>query len=102
VQQTKFVETETILKALEFASTKGGFSDPRQKKVAASLIKTMKSTRSVSGRHQQLRSFLKKGATVSEMMRATSSSRRTVFRYLNHFEEAGMTVTLQGGKYKLQ
>ncbi len=102
MQQTKFVETETILKALEFTSAKGGFTDTQQKKAAAALIKTMKSTQSVSGRHQQLRSFLKKGATVAEMMRATSSSRRTVFRYLNHFEEAGMTVSLQGGRYKLQ
>jgi predicted DNA-binding transcriptional regulator YafY len=102
MQQTKFLETETILKALEFTSAKGGFTNPRQKKAAASLLKTMKSTRSVSGRHQQLQTFLKKGATIAEMMKATSSSRRTVFRYLNHFEEAGMTVTLQNGKYKLQ
>lgn len=102
MQQTKFLETETILRALEFTSAKGGFSNPRQKKAAAGLVKTMKSTQSVSGRHQQLRTLLKKGATVVEMMKATASSRRTVFRYLNHFEEAGMTVTLQRGKYKLQ
>lgn len=102
MQQTRFLETETILKALEFASAKGGFSNPRQKKAAAALIKTMKSTRSVSGRHQQLRALLKKGATIREMMKATGSSRRTIFRYLNHFEEAGMTVVLQNGRYKLQ
>jgi len=101
VQQTKFLETQTILRALEFTSTKGGFKNPRHKKAAASLLKSMKSTKSVSGRHQQLQNMLRKGATVPEMIRATNSSRRTIFRYLNHFEDAGMDISLEGGVYTL-
>ncbi len=103
VRNTSFLETQTILRALEFALAKGGFgANTKQKKAAAALIKTMKSTKSVSGRHQQLIAMLKKGASLAQMMKATGSSRRTVFRYLNHFEDAGLDIALAKGKYKLE
>jgi len=102
VQHTSFLESETILKALEFASAKGGLTNARQKKTAAALIKRMKSNQSLSGRHQQLRDLLKRGATIEDMIKSIGSSRRTVFRYLNHFEQAGLTIALEDGKYKLK
>ncbi|MEK6798538.1 MAG: hypothetical protein AABZ12_06215 [Planctomycetota bacterium] len=102
MQRTGFLETQTILKALEFAAAKGAFAgNPRMKKTALTLIKGMKSNASLSGRHQQLQALLKKGATIQDMMRSTSSSRRTVFRYLNHFEEAGVGLALEDGVYRL-
>ena len=103
MRNTSFLETQTILRALEFALAKGGFgANAKQKKAAGALIKSMKSTRSVSGRHQQLIAMLKKGATLAQMMKATGSSRRTIFRYLNHFEDAGLDIVLANGKYKLK
>ncbi len=103
MRNASFLETQTILRALDFSLAKGGFGkNAKQKQAAATLMKTMKSTKSVSGRHQQLVSMLKKGATLAQMMKATGSSRRTIFRYLNHFEEAGHDLALAGGKYKLK
>ena len=103
MQSTSFIQTQTILRALEFAVAKGGFGDnAKQKKSAQGLIQQMKSNRSVSGRHQQLVSMLTKGATIEQIMKATNTSRRTVFRYLNHFEDAGVEIQLTDGKYKLK
>ena len=103
MQLTSFVQTQTILRALEFAAARGGFgNNAKQKKTAAALIKDMKGNKSVSGRHQQLMALLRKGATIEEMMKAAGSSRRTIFRYLNHFEEAGLDIEISGGRYRLQ
>jgi len=103
VQNTSFLQTQTILRALEFAYAKGGFgSSAKQKKMAAALIQQMKSNKSVSGRHQQLMALLTKGATIEAMMKATDSSRRTIFRYLNHFEDAGVEIELVQGHYRLK
>ena len=101
VQSTSFLQTQTILDALEFSLTKGGFNGrPGQKKTALRLIKTMKSTKSVSGRHRQLVGMLKKGASIDQMMSATGASRRTIFRYLNHFEDADIEIEIINGKYR--
>lgn len=101
MQKTSYAQTQAILRALEFAAARGGFTSPDQKKTALALIKSMRSTKSVSGRHQQLTSMLKKGATIDEMKKATGASRRTIFRYLNHLKEAGLNVSPRGGTYTL-
>ncbi|MBI4719406.1 MAG: hypothetical protein HY763_16545 [Planctomycetes bacterium] len=103
MQKTSFLQSQTILRALEFALAKGGFAgSARQKKTAETLVKDMKSTRSVSGRHQLLTNLLRRGASIEEMIKATGSSRRTIFRYLNHLEEAGVDLSLNEGKYRLK
>ncbi len=103
MQHAKFLETETILRALEFTSAKGGFGkNAKLKATAATLIKGMKSKESFSGRQQQLRTLLRKGATIGDMIKAISCSRRTVFRYLNDFEDAGLEIALEDAKYKLK
>ena len=103
MQNSSYLQTQTILRGLEFALAKGAFADNQgQKRTAAALIKEMKGNKSVGGRHQLLTSILKKGATVEEMVKATGSSRRTIFRYLNHFEEADVNLQLEGGKYRLK
>ena len=76
-------------------------NNAKQKKAALSLIRDMKSNTSLSGRHRQLRDMLKKGANIAEMIKATRSSRRTIFRYLNHFEDAGLEIVIEKGKYRL-
>ena len=103
MQTTSFAETKTILRALEFALAKGGFgTNAVQKKAAVALMKKMKSNKSVAGRHLQLMNVLRKGATIDEMIRATGSSRRTMFRYLNHLEDAGFDIIIADGKYRLK
>ncbi len=103
MQSTSYLQTQTILRALEFATTKGGFgSNARQKKTAQAILKDMKSNESVSGRHQQLSTMLRRGASIGEMIKATKASRRTIFRYLNHFEDAGLDIQITNGKYKLK
>ncbi len=103
MQSTSFLQTQTIVRALEFTLARGGYgANTKHKQTAAALIRDMKSTRSVSGRHQQLKQMLTKGATIDQMIKATGSSRRTIFRYLNHFEDAGIDIALSNGKYKLK
>lgn len=103
MQKTSFQQTQTILRALEFALARGGFGgDASQKKTAATLVKDMKGAKSVSGRHQLLTSLLKKGSTIEEMMKTTAASRRTIFRYLNSLEEAGVDIVLADGKYRMK
>lgn len=103
MRNTSFQETRTILTALEFSLKKGGFTDSAaQKKTAQQLVKEMKSNESVSGRQQQLMGLLKRGSSIDQMMTSTGSSRRTIFRYLNHFEEAGVAIELANGKYRLK
>ena len=59
---TSFAQTQAILRALEFGIAKGAYKgNANQKKAAQALVQQMKSNKSVSGRHQQLLSILKKG-----------------------------------------
>ncbi len=102
MQSTSYTQTQTILRALEFAAARGGFTNAQQKKTAQSLIKNMRSNKSVSGRHQQLTALLKKGASIDEMKKTTGASRRTIFRYLTHLKEAGLRLDLTRGHYKLK
>ncbi|MHC4696380.1 MAG: hypothetical protein ACYTFA_06535 [Planctomycetota bacterium] len=103
MRNTSYLQTQTIRQALEFALAKGGFDrNGAQKKAAKLLLQQMKSTSSVSGRHEKLRALLGKGATIDEMIRATGSSRRTVFRYLNQFEDSGIDIVLIDGRYGLK
>ena len=103
MQNTSFLETQTIRRALEFALAKGAFGkNVRQKKAATALVKEMKSSKTVSGRHDLLKKILRKGATIDQMIKATGSSRRTIFRYLNHFEDAGVDIVIENGKYRLK
>ena len=103
MQRTNFLETQTILRALEFALAKGGFAgNARHKQTASALVQSMKGGGSVSGRYRQLMTMLKKGATLKQLMKAAGSSRRTIFRYLNHFEDAGVNIVLEGTRYRIE
>lgn len=103
MQNSSYVHSQTVLKALEFALTRGAFNgNAKQKKTAQAIVKEMKSNQSLSGRHEQLAALLSRGATVEQMMKAASASRRTIFRYLNHFEDAGLDIVLDDGKYTLK
>ena len=65
MRTTSFIANQTILKALDYTLAKGGFgANAKLKKSAVELVKELKSTRSVSGRHQQIMTMLKKGTTL--------------------------------------
>jgi hypothetical protein len=103
LRQTSFLQSQTILRALEFALAKGAFTGhPKQKKTATSLVKELSTNRSVSGRHFHLLGMLKKGASLEQMAKASGASRRTIFRYLNHFEDAGFSIRVSRGVYQLK
>lgn len=98
-----YEETQAIVAALEFALKKGGFGqDSSRKRTAVRMLKDMRSASTMSGRQQQVVQALTRGATVSQMMKAIGASRRTIFRYLNHFEEAGLEIELTGSKYRMK
>ena len=69
------------------------------KKAAEGLVKELESERSIYGRQLKLIGLMEKGATIADIGRKLRSSRRTVFRYLNHLEEAGVSLSLKNGKY---
>jgi len=46
--------------------------------------------------------MLKKGANIAQMVKSSGTSRRTIFRYLNHLEEAGMDITIVDGVYRIK
>ena len=103
MRTTSLLHTQTLTRALEFALAKGGFGrNAQHRKTAITLLKEMKSNKSVSGRYQQLMRLLQKGATIDQMMKATGASRRTMFRYLNHFEDAGFDLAIEGGAYRIK
>ncbi len=102
MKSTSYVQTQTIIRALEFTLAKNGFGkDTQHNTTAQSLLKSMNSNKSVSGRHQQIATLLKKGSSVSQMMKSVGASRRTIFRYLNHFEDAGFSINIDNGKYQI-
>ena len=102
VQNTSYVQTQTMIRALEFTLAKDGFGiNTQHKDTAKSLLKSMNSKKSVSGRHKQIASLLKKGSSVSQMMKSVGASRRTIFRYLNHIEDAGFNINIDNGKYQI-
>jgi biotin operon repressor len=43
--------------------------------------------------------LMEKGASLADIGRKLRSSRRTVFRYLNHLEDACISITLDKNKY---
>lgn len=91
-----------MIRALEFTLAKDGFGpDASLKTTAQSLLKSMNSNKSVSGRHKQIVALLSKGSSIHQMMKSAGASRRTIFRYLNHFEEAGYEINLDSGKYSI-
>ena len=66
---------------------------------AVALCKELESERSIYGRQLKMIGLMEHGVTLRELGRKLRCSRRTVFRYLNHLEEAGITINLVGTKY---
>lgn len=95
-----FTEMLAIHAALKAALKSRQFENNAPLKAAANkLCKSLESDKSVYGKQVKMLKQMEGGATVADLGRKLKISRRTVFRYLNYFEEAGIDITLDGSKY---
>jgi len=100
--RSDFAETFAVHAALQYALSRKLYAgDTRTQKAAATLVKSLQGDRSIYGRQLKMIGLMTKGVTIRQMVRSLRCSRRTVFRYLNHLEAAGVNITLEGGCYKV-
>ena len=98
--RSDFAETFAIHVGLKAAlRSKQYDKTPEVKRAAERLCKELESERSIYGRQLKMVAGMAKGATLADLGRKLRGSRRTVFRYLNYLEEAGVSLKLSGGKY---
>ncbi len=69
------------------------------RRAAERLTAELEGERSIYGRQLKMVGLMEKGASLAEMGRKLRCSRRTVFRYLNHLEDAGIPINLEGSRY---
>jgi biotin operon repressor len=75
--------------------------DETVRKGAEKLLAAFESERTTYGRQLRMLTLMKDGASIETMQRKLRCSRRTIFRYLNHLEEAGVEVSLEGQLYRV-
>jgi hypothetical protein len=98
--RSDFTETLAIHVALKTAlKSKCYAKNAAAKKAAERLCKDLESERSIYGRQLMMINLMEKGASINELGRKLRCSRRTAFRYLNHLEDADVSIKLQNGKY---
>lgn len=98
--RSDFTETFAIHIALRSAlKSKQYEKNAAVRKAAQKLCGELEGERSIYGRQLKMINLMEKGTTLAEVGRKLRCSRRTVFRYLNHLEEAGISITLRGNKY---
>ena len=71
------------------------------RKAAEVLCTDLQGEKSIYGRQLKMIALMEGGATIGGLGRKLKCSRRTVFRYLNHLEDAGVSINLEGGKYRV-
>jgi response regulator of citrate/malate metabolism len=100
--KSDFTETFAVHAALRHAMKGRLFkSDAKAQSAAQRLVKALESERSIYGRQIKMIQLMQKGATIEQMGKQLRCSRRTLFRYLNHLESAGIDITLDGRKYSV-
>ena len=98
--RSDFTETFAIHVAMKGAlRTKIYQKNPAVRRAAEKLSAELDSERSIFGRQLKMIKLMEKGASLAEMGRKLHCSRRTVFRYLNHLEDAGIAINLEGNRY---
>jgi len=98
--RSDFTETFAIHVALKTAmKSKTYEKNAAVKKAAEKLCRDLAGERSIYGRQLKMINLMERGATLADIGRKLRCSRRTVFRYLNHLEDAGIAIKLQGTKY---
>ncbi len=98
--KSDFTQTLAVHAALRQALRGSLFKrDPKVLGAAQKLVKILEGERSTYGRQLRMIQLMQKGATIEQMGRQLRCSRRTLFRYLNHLESAGIDITLTGSEY---
>lgn len=101
-ERSDFTETLAIHAALK-AALKAKLYDknPSVRQAAEALCKDLQASGSIYERQRKLITLMERGATIHEFVRKLRCSRRTAFRYLNYLEDAGVDISLEGGKYRV-
>lgn len=98
--RSDFTETLAIHVALKSAlKAKKYAANAAVRHAAERLCKDLESERSIYGRQLKMLGLMEKGVTLVGLSRKLRCSRRTVFRYLNHLEDAGIALKLDGTRY---
>lgn len=98
--RSDFVDTFSIHVALKHAlKSKRYGTNTSVQKAAERLRKDLETPRSIYGKQLQMIELMENGATIAGLGQKLKCSRRTAFRYLNHLEEAGISIRLDDGKY---
>jgi biotin operon repressor len=100
--RSDFTETLAIHVALKEAIKRREYDKiPAVRKAAETLCSELQGERSIYGRQLKMINLMEKGATIEALGRKLKCSRRTVFRYLNHLEDAGVSIALEDGRYRV-
>lgn len=100
--KSDFTETFAIHVALKHAlKAKHYDKTPAVRKAAEVLCTDLQGEKSIYGRQLKMIALMEGGATIGGLGRKLKCSRRTVFRYLNHLEDAGVSINLESGKYRV-
>ncbi|MHC4089921.1 MAG: HTH domain-containing protein [Planctomycetota bacterium] len=97
-----FTQTLAIHAALRLALRQRLFADqPQVRQAADKLLAALESDRSIYGRQARMLTMMRDGTTIDAMGRKLRCSRRTVFRYLNQLETAGLEISLEEQRYRV-
>lgn len=100
--KSDFTETVAIHAALRQALKRSLFKkDARVQRAARRLIQSLESERTIYGRQLKMIQLMQGGATIETMGKRLRCSRRTLFRYLNHLQAAGIEIWQEGRDYKV-
>lgn len=100
--RSEFAETLAIYLGVKTALKAGRYGKQDAVRSAAEKVaKDLSSEKSVFGMQLKMIGMLEKGASIDDLAKRIRSSRRTVFRYLNSLEQAGVGITLEDGKYQV-
>ena len=98
--RSDFTETLAIHAALRAALRQRLLAgDDRVRRTAEKLAAALESERTIYGRQLKMLTLMQKGASIDTMRRRLRCSRRTIFRYLNDLESAGVHVSLENQRY---
>ncbi len=102
LRKADFKETYAVHSALRAGLKSKLFSsDAGAKKAAEKMLKHLESEKSIYGRQCRMIRMMEKGASISQLRKGLSSSRRTIFRYFLDLEEAGIDIKLEGLSYRV-
>ena len=102
LKRSDFKETYAVHAALRNGLKTNLFGkDPAAKRGAERLLKRMESDKTIYGRQCKMLKLMTKGATIAQLRKGLTCSRRTVFRYFNDLEKAGIEILLDERGYRV-